>query len=208
MDCTIATTYVIHNSFQWSIWRLRKSIQIINSQLSFTCSRLNVYNIHHWHVKCCEDNSACELLLTAIWLDKNKAFLPLKLRFWKWGPIKKRPMLLEMCYFNNVSIILQTVLAPSCKAWFDMNYCLAMGPVSLSFVAYQFKTVPHNLDIMISYVIHITPPIMVNSIRWGVIKTPLHFEPDTSLPWISTFVHFPLFMVGWTVVYNFVTGKV
>ena len=54
--------------------------------------------------------------------------------------------MLDLCYFVNLSVLLQLHLAPDSLAWYQSNYALAMGSLMNAMVVWQNSLVLHNIS--------------------------------------------------------------
>ena len=53
--------------------------------------------------------------------------------------------MLDLCYFVNLSVLLQLLLAPDKLSWYQANYALAMGSLMNAMVVWQNSLVLHNI---------------------------------------------------------------
>ena len=73
--------------------------------------------------------------------------------------------LLDFCYYANTSIMLQPYVDPGNRTWFDINYCMAMGPVMHAIVVFGNSLALHSVEKFTCCVIHALPALCVHAIR-------------------------------------------
>lgn len=126
---------------------------------------------------------------------------------WRWitySRDKYQFFMLDICYFVNLSVILQTNLFPENLAWYKANYVLCMGPVLTAIVTWRNSLVFHSLDKLTSFFLHAFPPLTIHLFRWGLIENE-HIIEDDHLSLKDVFVY-PVMMYGvWQVLYTFTT---
>merc|ERR1719229_2202043 len=98
---------------------------------------------------------------------------------------KYQLFMLDLCYFVNLSVFLQTTFYLDNINWFKANYILCMGPLMCAIIVWKNSLVFHSLDKLTSFFLHAFPPIVVHLLRWGMISSPYHY-PDTELSLADT----------------------
>ena len=74
--------------------------------------------------------------------------------------------MLDLCYYVNLSIFLQAFTDPENRAWFDINYCFAMGFVISAIVTWGNSLVFQSMDKLTSCFIHVMPSLCVHAMRY------------------------------------------
>lgn len=100
---------------------------------------------------------------------------------WRWitySRDKYQFFMLDICYFVNLSVIIQTNLFPENLAWYKANYVLCMGPVLTAIVTWRNSLVFHSLDKLTSFFLHAFPPLTIHLFRWGLIQNEHIIEDD------------------------------
>ena len=75
--------------------------------------------------------------------------------------------LLDFCYYANTSIILQLHLDSGNLTWFDINFCMAMGPVMHAIVVFRNSLALQSVEKFTCSAIHALPPLCVHAIRYN-----------------------------------------
>lgn len=134
-------------------------------------------------------------------------FIMTMLLIWRWitySRDKYQFFMLDICYFVNLSVIIQTNLFPENLVWYKANYVLCMGPVLTAIVTWRNSLVFHSLDKITSFFLHAFPPLTIHLFRWGLIQNE-HIIEDDHLSLQDVFVY-PVFMYAiWQVLYIFIT---
>lgn len=99
---------------------------------------------------------------------------------------KYQLFMLDLCYFVNLSVFLQTTFFLDNVSWFKANYILCMGPLMCAIIVWKNSLVFHSLDKLTSFFLHAFPPIVVHLLRWGMISSPYHY-PETDLSFYDAF---------------------
>ena len=86
-------------------------------------------------------------------------------RYVRYKRLKRQLFLIDFCYFFNTSLMLQMIVAPSNRLWFEVNYIAAMGPVCSAIYLNRNSLVFHDLDKLTGFLIHILPAVVVHGIR-------------------------------------------
>ena len=73
--------------------------------------------------------------------------------------------MLDICYFVNLSVMVQTNWFPDHLTWFKANYVLCMGPVLTAIVTWRNSLVFHSLDKLTSFFLHAWPPLTIHLFR-------------------------------------------
>ena len=73
--------------------------------------------------------------------------------------------MLDLCYFVNISSLLQLNLAASNVVWFQANYALAMGSLMNAMVVWQNSLVLHNISKLTSLLLHAFAPLTLHLVR-------------------------------------------
>jgi len=112
--------------------------------------------------------------------------------------------MLDLCYFVNLSVFLQTTFFLDNVYWYKANYALCMGPLMFAIIVWKNSLVFHSLDKLTSFFLHAFPPITIHLLRWGLIPSPYHF-PETTLSFSEVF-SYPLGLyMAWQIGYWLVT---
>ena len=78
--------------------------------------------------------------------------------------------MLDLCYFVNISSLLQLNLAPSNVVWFQANYALALGSLMNAMVVWQNSLVLHNISKLTSLLLHAFAPLTLHFVRFVVLR--------------------------------------
>ena len=109
-----------------------------------------------------------------------KFFTLLLLRFIYYRQSKNHFFLLDFCYFANALILVYMWIFPGCPRLFAVCFGVATGPLVVAVLAFRNSLVLHSLDKMTSLFIHVSPALLLYSIRF--------FPEAASASWHSPFV--------------------
>jgi len=129
-------------------------------------------------------------------------------RYFDYKKAKYELFMLDFCYFVNASVMLQSLVFPDNREWFDINYVMCTGPVCMAIVVWHNSLVFHSLDKVTSYFLHVMPTMVVHGIRWKTIDTPLPIDENSVLPLKTHLLYFFTAYAAWQVMYIFLTGVV
>ena len=73
--------------------------------------------------------------------------------------------MLDLCYFVNLSTILQLIMDPGNTSWFISNYALCLGSLMNALVVWQNSFVLHNISKITSCLLHALAPFTLHLIR-------------------------------------------
>ena len=73
--------------------------------------------------------------------------------------------MLDLCYFVNLSCLLQLHLAPHSLPWYQANYALALGSLTNAMVVWQNSLVLHNISKLTSLLLHALAPLTLHLVR-------------------------------------------
>ena len=86
-------------------------------------------------------------------------------RYFEYTSEKCQLFMLDLCYFVNISSLLQLNLAPKNVVWFQANYALAMGSLMNAMVVWQNTLVLHNISKLTSLLLHAFAPLTLHLVR-------------------------------------------
>jgi len=134
-------------------------------------------------------------------------FIMTMLLVWRWITYSREKyqfFMLDICYFVNLSVIIQTNLYPENLTWYKANYVLCMGPVLTAIVTWRNSLVFHSLDKLTSFFLHAFPPLTIHLFRWGLIQNQ-HIIEDDYLSLADVFVYPILMYALWQLLYTVIT---
>ena len=135
--------------------------------------------------------------------------VPLLIRLY-YGFVKSKYelFLLDFCYFTNLSVAIQVLFYPNNLLWFQVNYVVCLGPISMSILFWRFSVAFHSLTKLTSFFVHAFPPIVMHLNRWKLIKNELPLDQDSFLPWYANFIFPFMFYAVWQIAYLFIVEVV
>ena len=71
--------------------------------------------------------------------------------------------MIDLCYCLNWSILYQLYLDPGNRKWFDINYCLALGPIMHAILVFGNSLVLHSVEKMTWCAVHALPPLCIST---------------------------------------------
>jgi len=100
-------------------------------------------------------------------------------RFFQYKSEKSLLYMLDLCYFVNISCIVQLVYFPDCLKWHLCNYALSLGSLMNAMIVWQNCFILHNLSKITSCLLHAFAPFTLHLVRWGIIPTDLQHTEVT-----------------------------
>jgi len=91
----------------------------------------------------------------------------LALRYYFYHKSKWHYFLLDFCYFANTLFLLYLFVFPNSCFLFKICFAFTSGPLSWAIALWKNSMVFHSLDKMTSLFIHLTPSLVVWTIRWN-----------------------------------------
>jgi len=88
------------------------------------------------------------------------------IRYFLYHKQKKHYFLLDFCYFVNLLFFLYLHFFPQSCLLFKISFSFVSGPLLFAILAWRNSTVFHSMDKITSLFIHLTPALVVWSIRW------------------------------------------
>ena len=107
------------------------------------------------------------------------------IRWFTYKSKKWQFFLADLCYFVNALLLVILFFYPS-SALFTAVFFLAHGPVAWAIYAWRNALVFHSLDKMTSIAIHISPALVMYTLRWLVLASP----GGPTLSFLPTYRHF------------------
>jgi hypothetical protein len=92
--------------------------------------------------------------------------------------------LADLCYFVNALLIV-ILFFYSSQALFIAVFFLSHGPVAWAIYAWRNALVFHSLDKMTSIAIHISPALVMYTLRWLVLASPVTISSLPTYPQFS-----------------------
>jgi len=125
-------------------------------------------------------------------------------RYFEYKADKSLLFMLDLCYYVNISTILQLLVARDNLIWFLGNYALCMGVLMNAMVVWQNCFILHNISKMTSCLLHAFAPFTLHLVRWKIIPNNLDFPEDGVT--LSDIFLLPLMMYfAWQLFYLFIT---
>eukprot|EP01102_Stenamoeba_stenopodia_P022930 TRINITY_DN9740_c0_g1_i1.p1 TRINITY_DN9740_c0_g1~~TRINITY_DN9740_c0_g1_i1.p1 ORF type:complete len:390 (-),score=54.47 TRINITY_DN9740_c0_g1_i1:142-1311(-) len=95
-----------------------------------------------------------------------KFLLLVGFRLWTYRKKRWHYFLFDFCYFVNLLVIFYLHVLPGNHTLFAICWSLSNGPLAWSIIAWRNSMVFHSLDKMTSIFIHVSPPMVMYSLRW------------------------------------------
>jgi len=119
--------------------------------------------------------SLADLFVTAFWLGHSpqtfhwyftfQSFLVMSIRFVQYRLRRWHYYFFDLCYVANASVLVFVWLAPQ-SPWFLQAVTGLSGVLLISVYLLRNSFVPHSLDLMMSYQIHVSPALALWALRW------------------------------------------
>ncbi|XP_071509368.1 uncharacterized protein [Diadema antillarum] len=104
------------------------------------------------------------------------------IRVWKYAKLKWMCFLCDWCYHANVVLLMFLWAAPSNSTYLTIVFALSNGPVAWSVVLFRNCLVPHSIDRMTNFFIHMLPPLVTHTIRWQTEEASTGWYRDFGVP--------------------------
>jgi len=108
--------------------------------------------------------------------------------------------MLDLCYFVNLSCLLQLHVASDSLAWYQANYALALGSLTNAMVVWQNSLVLHNISKLTSLLLHAFAPFTLHLVRWSIIPNNLNLS-EQSFTLRESFLLPMMFYLLWQTLY-------
>ena len=133
-----------------------------------------------------------------------KVMVPLMIyRVFDFIQVKQDAFLLEFCYAVNISFVIQSSFFPDHISWFQMNYILCIGPLSIQILFWQWCVPSHSIRNITSFYLHFYPAVTMQIRRWTEFNGELPIE-NKSISYFtnsSVFMYPVYFYVVWQCMY-------
>jgi len=123
-------------------------------------------------------------------------------RFFEYKSEKSLLFMLDLCYFVNISCLVQLIFFPNCQQWHLCNYALSLGSLMNAMVVWQNSFILHNLSKITSCLLHAFAPFTLHLVRWSIIPTLLQ---QTEVTIWDVFILPMLMYLLWQIVYLLIT---
>ena len=124
-----------------------------------------------------------------------KALLLISLRFMVFRSKKWHYYLFDFCYFANALTLIFIHVFPTSEILFQICFSFSVGPLLWAILAWNNSLVLHSIDYTTSVFIHLSPAVLLYTLRWkqssGFLKftpTPHSFVDLTLVPLIPYLV--------------------
>jgi len=139
-----------------------------------------------------------------------KVTVPLMIyRVFDFIEVKRDAFLLEFCYAVNISFVIQGSFFPGNISWFQMNYILCLGPLSVQILFWQWSVPSHSIRSITSFYLHFYPAVIMQIRRWKEFNCEILIEKKciSDFPTASLYIYPVYFYLVWQGLY-FVTTEV
>jgi len=113
------------------------------------------------------------------WVYSLKFPILMGLRYYVYHQSKWHYFLLDFCYFANLGLLLFLHAIPDSSFLFKLTFAFAAGPLSWAIALWKNSMVFHSLDKITSLFIHLTPSLVVWSLKWFPSKYNAYVEGDS-----------------------------
>src|SRR4051794_12258404 len=100
------------------------------------------------------------------WFFTVKAVILLTLRWILFRRRKWHYFLFDFCYYANLLVLVYLHIFPKSQALFLICFAFSVGPLAWAILTWRNSLVFHSLDKTTSLFIHLTPGILMYSMRW------------------------------------------
>ena len=128
-------------------------------------------------------------------------------RYFEYKADKSLLFMLDLCYYVNISTILQLLVDRDNVTWFLGNYALCLGVLMNAMVVWQNCFILHNISKMTSCFLHAFAPFTLHLVRWKIIPNNLDL-PEDGINLSDIFILPMMMYFVWQLFYLFVTEVV
>ena len=128
-------------------------------------------------------------------------------RYFEYKADKSLLFMLDLCYYVNISTILQLLVDRDNVTWFLGNYALCLGVLMNAMVVWQNCFILHNISKMTSCFLHAFAPFTLHLVRWKIIPNNLDL-PEDGITLSDIFILPMMMYFVWQLFYLFVTEVV
>ncbi|XP_065917366.1 uncharacterized protein [Dysidea avara] len=142
-------------------------------------------------------------------LHTIKAFILLPYRYRYYFQRNRHYLFVDLCYYTHFLLLAYLWLIPSGKnagCVFIAVFCFSNGPLLWGIMMWKNPLVFHSMDKMTSIYMHVSPVLIVNSIRWNSIQgyttCPVELAGNICNLSFTEFFTYPIVGYGiWQVIY-------
>ena len=84
----------------------------------------------------------------------------------------------DFCYFANMALFFFLYVSPKNETLFKMVYMQANGPIAVAIFLFRCTFAIHKPDMITGVLVHVSPFIITNLIRWHFIPDEAHLPED------------------------------
>jgi len=136
------------------------------------------------------------------WVYTIKFPILIGLRYYFYHQAKWHYFLLDFCYFANILFLLYLHVWPNSCFLFKTSFAFTSGSLSWAIALWKNSMVFHSLDKITSLFIHLTPSLVVWTIKWYPTEfNPCSSERDATMSFADS-LFYPLLMYSfWQFLY-------